>query len=58
MSNIFFNYSKLTFLNLSKFNINNDTNIRDMFSEINKNCNLILMIIKLEIFNIFYLNCF
>ena len=41
MNRMFYYCSSLTSLNLSNFNTNNVTNMSDMFSGINKNCNLI-----------------
>ena len=41
MSYMFSECSSLTSLNLSNFNTNNVTNMKDMFSGLNKNCKVI-----------------
>jgi len=41
MSYMFFNCSSLIDLNLSEFNVNNIADIHEIFSGMNKNCNII-----------------
>ena len=48
MNSMFYNCSSLTFLNLSNFNTNNVTNMSDMFTKINENCQIISNDIKIK----------
>ena len=43
MSHMFYDCSSLTSLNLSNFNTNNVTNMEDIFSRLNENCDVITL---------------